>query len=226
MLLLVALLLQFLALGTQVAPAHALKFNITDVQQCDPIIISFSGTNTTFRPPKALSIIPVNGSSISVPLPDPSVVSTGIALTFLPFPAGTNFVASLDGASGESVIFVSDLLRVLPSPNGNSSCVTSPTGISSRPRNFQLLSPVAQCEQISISYNTSAVTQAPNVRLYQPKGFSIPLKVLSDDKTLGRATYQFRYFRGTRVLLLIEDSNGQNIRETTSLLTGRLFLQI
>lgn len=219
MLLIAGLLLRILAFGTQVAPAHGLRFNFTAVvEECQPFTVSFSGSslNTT---PAFLSMIPVNSTAISVPLPDPLVVSTGIALTFLPFPAGANFVASLEDSTGKNLIFVSDLKRVLPSPTNDSSCV-APQDVDVV-KHFTVSTTVSQCEEFTINYDTSVVSRAPIVRLYSPRGPSFLLNSTSDNATTGTATYIMSFGRGRELILLMED--GDTIRETSPLMTGLYF---
>lgn len=215
MLLIAGLLLRILAFGTQVVPVHGLKFNFTaDVEQCKPFTVSFAGSSLDGIP-SFLSMIPVNSTAISIPLPDPSVVSTGITLTFLPFPAGSNFLASLDDSTGENLISVSDLKRVLPSSTDDSSCVAPQNlGVAKR---FTISAPISQCEEFTINYDTSAVSRAPIVRLYSPKGSSFLLNSTSDNATVGTATYMMNFGRGKELILLMED--GDTIRETSPLMT-------
>ncbi|KAJ3483679.1 hypothetical protein NLJ89_g12042 [Agrocybe chaxingu] len=216
MLLLAGLLWRVLAFGTLVLPAAALRFNFTDVQQCDQVMISFAGSNLRNNSvPSSLSILPVNSTAILVPLPDPGIINTGVALTFLPFAAGTNFVASLDDSAGENLIFVSDLIRVLPSASGNSSCLSNPS--PNQQKLFALTSPVSQCENITVTYNTTLTTKPPIVRLYNPKGRSFRLNQTSDDRASGTATYLMNFFRGREIILLMDDGDG--VRETTPLLS-------
>ncbi|KAF8158174.1 hypothetical protein B0H34DRAFT_674636 [Crassisporium funariophilum] len=215
MLLLAGLLLRVLAFGTQVAPAAAsLKFNFTDVAQCEPVMISFDGSNTT-EVPNSLSIIPFNSTAIVVPLPNPAIIYSGIAITFLPFAAGSNYIASLDDASGDNIIKVSDIIRVLPSSTGNSSCVSVPD--ANARRRYTLASSVSQCEEIMIQYDTTVVSQAPTVRLFNPKGSSFLLNLTRDEPDLGEARYLMNFSRGKEIVLLMDD--GSTIRETTPLLT-------
>jgi hypothetical protein len=219
MLLIAGLLLRILAFGTQVAPAHGLVFNFTaDVEQCTRFTVSFTGSSLSSMP-SFLSMIPVNSTAISVPLPYPFVVSAGIVLSFLPFPAGANFVASLDNSTGENLILVSDLKRVLPSSTNNSSCL-APQNVDVA-RRFTISATVSQCEDFAINYDTSVVSRAPIVRLYSPKGPSFLLNSTSDNATAGTATYMMSFGRGKELILLMED--GSTIRETSPLLTGSYF---
>ncbi|KAF9556732.1 hypothetical protein CPC08DRAFT_820277 [Agrocybe pediades] len=212
----VGLLLCVLALGTLVAQVNGLKFNITDVQQCQPIMVSFEGTNLTGPGvPAALTVIPVNSTAISIPV-DPSYIPTGIAITFLPLPAGSNFLASLDDSAGDSLIDVSDLIRVLPSSGfSNSTCLVAMRSVAQR--RFSLATNVSQCEEMSIMYDTTVVSKAPSIRVFSPKGQSSLLNLTSDDPATGTAKYLMDFPRGKEVVLLMDDGN--TIKETSPLIT-------
>lgn len=208
------------AFWTLVAPVLALKFNFTDVQQCDPVAITFSGsplnTSKADNVPNVLTILPINSTALVFPLADPSVVSSGIGLTFLPFPAGSNFIASLENELGDNVVSTSDIIRVLPSPSNNITCL--PVSTTPIRRYFNVASDPRQCEVLTVTYDKSAILEAPNVHLYNPKGRSFKLELLSDNATTGVATYLMNYPRNQEIVLLMDD--GVNIRETSPLLTG------
>ncbi|KAF8798929.1 hypothetical protein BYT27DRAFT_7150464 [Phlegmacium glaucopus] len=216
MLLLAGLLLHLLTFGTLVAPVFSLQFQPASVQQCAPILLSFSGLNSSVsRAPASLTILPFNSTAIVVPLPS-FTFSTGIGLNFLPFAAGEQFIASLDDVGGSNIINISDITPVLPSPINNSTCISDPDSVL--PRSFALASPVvSQCQNFTINYNTSTVSQAPNVRLYSPSGPSLLLPAISDDNISGEATYTMAFSYGRGILLLMDD--GRGIRETTAFLT-------
>ena len=216
MLPLAGLLLHLLAFGTLVAPVFSLQFNFVTVQQCAPMLFSFSGlTSTVSRASASLTILPFNSTAIVVPLQNVSF-STGIALNFLPFTAGSEFLASLDDASGINIINTSDILPVLPSSSDNSTCVPE---LDVLPRSFTLASPVvSQCQNFTINYNTTLVSQAPSVRLYSPNGPSFFLNATSDDPISGVATYTMAFSYGRGITLLMDD--GRGTKETTPLLTG------
>ena len=194
----------------------ALKFNFTDVGQCEQIMISFNGPLTTRRTPTRISIIPLNSSPIFIPFPNVSLISSGLGLTFLPLPSGANFLATLDDDTGDNVINVSDLIRILPTAQNRTDCL--PPVATAAPRQFQLVTPPRQCETFTIRYNTTVVKRAPNVRLYSPKGPSFLLPVQTDDTARGRATYNMNYPRGFEIVLVMDD--GREARESTSLLTS------
>lgn len=207
------LLLRVLTLGVLVVPILGLKFNFTQVDQCGPAVITFTG-NSISTVPASLTILPLNSTAIDFPLQNPDYVSSGISLSPLPLVAGTIFLASLDNASGENLIPISDLIRVLPSED--SGCLSRPD--FSAPRRFSIGPTVAQCEDLTIRYDTSVVSKGPAVRLYAPRGVSFLLGQTADDPVHGIATYTLNAIRGIQVLFLIDD--GSNIRETSPLLTG------
>lgn len=214
-------LLRVLALGTLAVPVYALKFNFTDVQQCEPVVITFSGSNIQTLP-TFLTIIPLNSTAIVIPLqPNPDLISTGISLSFLPLGADSNFLASLNDGECDTLIPISDLIRVLPSPTQNSSCLPKNNTLQARHFNMTIDDGVSQCEDFSITYDTSVVFKAPSVRLFNPRGVSFLLNNTSDDPESGIATYTMNFTRGSEVVLLMD--NGASIRETTSLLTGAFF---
>jgi len=217
------LLLHLLVFGTLVAPVFSLQFNLTSVQQCAPMLLSFSGLNSTVsRAPASLTILPFNSTATVIPLLN-FTLSNGIGLNFLPLAAGSQFIVSLDDVGGSNVINISDIIPVLPSPNNNSTCISNSGGVL--PKSFALASPVvSQCQNFTINYNTTMVSQAPNVRLYSPSGPSLLLPLTSDNPTLGVATYTMAFFYGRGIVLLMDD--GRGIKETTSLLTGMTLPQV
>lgn len=219
MLLLAGLLLHLLAFGTLVAPVFTLQFNFINVQQCAPIVLSFTGlTSTISGAPASLEILPFNSTVVVIPLQN-ITFTMGIGLNFLPFAAGSQFIASLDDVDGNNIIDISDIIPVLPSPNNNSTCIPNPGGVL--PRSFTLASPmVSQCQNFTISYNTTMVSKAPSVRLYSPTGPSFLLQTTSDDPISGVATYTMAFSYGHGIVLLMDDGTG--IKETTSLLLGMI----
>ena len=209
------LLLRMLALGMLVVPTLGLKFNFSDIQQCGPVVTNFTGADIA-TVPTALSILPLNSTAIVVPLQNPALISSGITVSSLPLAAGSDFLASLDDASGENLIPISDLIRILPS--GDSSCL--PNADTGSPRRFTVGPTVSQCEDMTIYYDTSIVSKAPTVRLYTPRGVAFTMVLKSDDPASGTATFTLNALRGLGIVLLMDD--GADIRETSPLLTGML----
>ncbi|TFK40770.1 hypothetical protein BDQ12DRAFT_721387 [Crucibulum laeve] len=203
-----------LALQTQAVLAR-LKFSFSDVQQCEPVNITFSGDVDASVAAMTLSILPLNSTPIFIPIPMSAVAPSGVYVTFLPLPAGATFIASLDDLSGENVAQVSDVIRVLPSPSGNLTCLSPAEEQPQTQQIFQLDNTPSQCENLTISYNSSIVANPPSVRLYSPKGVSFLL-----NRTLvenGTATYLLNFLRRSTIVLMIDD--GKQNRQTTDLLT-------
>lgn len=215
MLFLAGLLLHLLAFGTLVAPVFSLQFNIAMVQQCAPILLSFSGlTSPLPRAPASLTILPFNSTAILVPLENPNV-SAGIDLNFLPLAADSQFIVSLDDVDGSNIIDISNIVPVLPSPDGNSICVPQQDAVPLT--SFTLASPVSQCQNFTINYNTTLISQAPFVRLFSPGGPAFLLNATSDNPLSGVATYIMAFSYGREIVLLMDDGNG--IQDTSALLT-------
>lgn len=215
MVLLAGLVGRLLAFGTLVAPVFSLQFSYTSVQQCAPLQLLFSGLTTPVSgTPSSLKIIPFNATTIVVPLHDPDF-SNGIAFSPLSFAAGSQFILSLDDASGNSIINVSEILPVLPSPSHNSTCIPGPGELPRR--FFTMASPIVyQCHDFTINYNTTANSHAPSVRLYNPNGPSFSLNTTADDAVMGVATYTMAFPFGQGIILAID--NGQGTTETTPLM--------
>lgn len=202
----------------QVQPTTAVWLNITDVHQCEPVIIRSAGRDLRGDAPGNLtvSIIPINNTALILPLSNASALITGIALNFFPYPSGSYFMASLyDNATG-NVVTISDLVPVLPSSTRNSSsCFQQP---NTAKRRFQVTSTLSQCETFTVSYDTTVVFEAPRVRLYHPKGPAITLRLVADDIRSGKASYMLTISRGNAVILLME--SGKDIHESTPLFMG------
>lgn len=194
-----------LAFGPQaVLSLITLKFQISEVKQCEPVTMTFVGNTGPDAIPMFLTLIPFGSSPLSIPIPNAAADSSGVYVTFVPFAAGTNFVASLDDATGENVAKVSDVIRVLPSDTGNTTCL--PTGPS--PTFFTLNnSTFSQCEEFTLSYDRSVISRAPSGRFYSPKGSSRVLKLKSDDPTTGTATYVMNFDRGKQVVFVFDDGS-------------------
>lgn len=213
-------------ISTQVVSSLAgLKPNFTDVHQCESFTFTITGQKIeSGKLPTSLSVIAFGSNPVVIPFPSPQLVPGGTFSTFLPFSAGTRFVASLEDGSGENMIArVSDVMTVLPSQNGNdNSCVDqNPNPI----RQFAVLEgSISQCDEFTLSYNTTVVPQAPRIRVYNPRGFSFSLNNTSEDPTTGTAKYLMNVSGGKEVVLLIDGGNG--IRETTELLTGEFKAKI
>lgn len=214
MLLIVALAFGALAFGPQVVFSINFQFKISQVEQCEPVAISFIGD--AGASPLTLTLLPFDSRPVSIPIPGAAARLAGVYVTPIPFPAGTSFVASLDDITGENVASISDIITVLPSPTGNTTCL--PPVHDTAPDHFTLSSDLSQCKAFTVTYNNSVTPLAPDVRLFNPEGPSFKLRQVEDDPTSGRATYFLNFSQGKKVVLVFDDR--RSIRETTPLLTS------
>lgn len=215
MLVVAALVLGVLAFGPQ-AVLSDFKFSFSNVQQCGPFIISFSHDGLSASTlPLTLTVLPFNSRAISIPILDSAPNSTGIYVTFLPLAAGTSFIASVDDATGENAGKISDVIKILPSSNDNSTCL--PPITNSPARLFKLDGTLSQCATFNIDYDPTVVHSAPSVRSFSPEGSATPLNMSSNQASNGTATYLMSTAHGKEVVLLIDDSPGDG--ETTQLIT-------
>ncbi|KAF9013299.1 hypothetical protein BDQ17DRAFT_1321163 [Cyathus striatus] len=159
-----ALVFGLLSLRAQVVLSRQFKLKFPNgVQQCEPVSVSFVAGNADQRivSPMTLTVLPFNSTPIFVPIPNTAATPAGVYVTFLPLAAGTNFVASLDDASPGNIARVSDVIKVLPSPSGNDTCL--PPATEDEPNNtlFQLGDVLSQCQNLTVNYNTTLVDSAP-----------------------------------------------------------------
>ncbi|THV05194.1 hypothetical protein K435DRAFT_116203 [Dendrothele bispora CBS 962.96] len=189
-----------LALGPQVVLSGNFKFSFSEVQQCEPLSISFQGDfDPTDPAPVSLSILPFNGNVVSIPVPESTLNSTGLNVSFLPLPADTNFIASLDDAAGDNAARISDINKVFASQDA--SCV--PQSTNSFTPSFTILDPISQCEKFSVRYENGI---APTIRLFFPKLGSFPLNKIDDDPENSTATYLMAAPRQSQVVLMFNDT--------------------
>ncbi|KAF8073874.1 hypothetical protein FPV67DRAFT_1666622 [Lyophyllum atratum] len=213
---LAVLLLGVLAFGPQVVLSLDFKFELSEVKQCEPVSITFVG-NSTKAVPMRLTLVPFNSTPISIPIPNAAANTSGVYVTFFPFAAGTNFLASLEDATGENVAKVSDIIRVLPSSTGNTTCLPASNGSANNTHLTVNDSTFSQCEQFSLTYDRNVIYRAPSVRLYSPKGPSRLLNSTADDTATGIATYLMSFDRNKEVVLVFDD--GFDHRQSTALIT-------
>jgi len=205
--------LAVLVFGSQVVLSANFTFHFDPVHQCEPVSINF--THTGAIPPGSLpltlTILPFNSIPIVIPIPNVASNTTGVYVTFLPLPANTSFIASLDNAAGHSVAPVSNVIEVLDSPTGNHTC------LSNTPELFYSFDDtISQCEPFNVTFNSSEITRTPSVRAFIPQGPAFRLKQVAND-TDGVASYQVAFMRGFNVLLLLDD--GSNHQQTSPLIT-------
>ncbi|KAF7299673.1 hypothetical protein HMN09_00972800 [Mycena chlorophos] len=190
------------------------KFNFSPVVQCGEVTIAFSGSDSNNHTvPTYLTIIPLasNSTPIQIPIPPGSTNSTGIGLSFIPLPENTEFVATLDDASGPASR-VSDVTLVLPATatnGGSSTCLASSTTATTKL--FEVPTVLSQCEDFTVRFSTP---DAPIITAYQPNGNAET--VLPTPAGAGTATYTIAGNRGNQVALML---NATNQLEATSLFT-------
>ncbi|KAK7469077.1 hypothetical protein VKT23_003571 [Stygiomarasmius scandens] len=198
------MLLLFLAfvlvLGPQVVLSDSFKFSFSEVQQCEPLSISFKGTLDPEDPtPVTLTVLPFNGSVVSIPIPERALNSTSLNVSFLPLPEDSNFIASLDDTTGDNVGQVSDIVRVLPSDTTSCSLQSKEDFVPS----FAVQDTLSQCENFTVRYDNGI---APTVRIFFPRGPSYELNRIEDDPSTSTATYLMVAPRQSQMLLMFNDT--------------------
>ncbi|CDO70826.1 hypothetical protein BN946_scf184801.g18 [Trametes cinnabarina] len=210
--------LLFAVLAPLPAAARFASITFSQVKQCGNFSVYFAGGKAPAALPLTLSILPVNGTPVFITLPNDawnSTAETGAAITFLPLPAGTQFIASLDDANGQGTALVSDVLVVDPSDTNDTSCL--PTDVAPFVPRFKVDGPLRQCESFSVEFDPAQGLSAPSVRGLTPLGASF--MVNQTDASLnssGTATYTMDTKRDAQVLFLFSDSTGY--KETSTLL--------
>lgn len=197
---------------SSVTAFNAIRFS--SIQQCGPFNLTFSGTQPTALP-LTLTVVPFGSSAVplSIPLPNPewdSETSTGVAITFLPYPAETIFVASLDDAQGRSTGFTSDIIRILQSDNV--SCIST----AKQAQTYTPEPPFSQCQPFNITFDPAQATP-PVARLFVPNGQSFLLDQTQGLTDPGTTSFTMVAFRGQPVVLLFRD--GSDRLQSTNLLT-------
>ncbi|KAJ7132980.1 hypothetical protein C8R46DRAFT_1048297 [Mycena filopes] len=205
------------ALGPQVV-LGSFKFNISQVVQCEPVTITFSGNGANNHSvPTNLTILPTadNAAPIYIPIPNGASNSTGITLSFIPLPAGTRFLASLDNIFGQFPA-VSDVTRVISNSSGtdNSDCLLPGFEVASVFA-YTLDESLSQCEPFTV---THAPNVPPNITAFAPElKFGYPLqKSNSTSDTANSTSYVMVGVQGLEVLLVMNDGQTQ---QTTKLIT-------
>jgi hypothetical protein len=213
MLLFVLFLFLFLFfLSSPVTASATIRFS--SIHQCTPFNVTFSGTQPTAFP-LTLTVVPFGSSAVplSIPLPDPawhSETSTGVAITFLPYPAGTVFIASLDDAQGQGTGSTSDIIKILQSDDA--SCVST----TEQTQTYVAQPPFSQCQHFNVTFDpTQAVP--PVVRLFVPTGQALLLNQTQESSDPGTTSFTMVAFRGQPTVLLFSDGSGR--LQSTDLLT-------
>ena len=212
----------FLALASIVlafGPQVVLSFDsitFSTVQQCGNFSVHFSGGTLPSSLPLILTVVPFNLTPISIEISssnwDP-IELTGAAVTFLPLPAGTQFVASLDDSNSASTGPVSDVIRVDSSED--TSCLSASS--SSIQQRYIVNSTLSQCQDFNVTYDPSVVDSPPTVRSFVPQGQSLFLNENVLASTLGRTAYSMAAKTGQQVVLAFSDDTG--FRQATNLLS-------
>lgn len=208
-------MLSFLLLLFLLSSATAFEaIRFSSIQQCGPFNVTFSGTQPAALP-LTLTVVPFDSSAVplSIPLPNPewdSEMSTGVAITFLPYPAGTTFVASLDDANGQSTGFASDIIKILQSDN--TSCVSTLT----QTQTYTPEPPFSQCQPFTVTFDPTQVTP-PTVRSFTPNGLALLLNQTLVPTDPSTSSFTMVAFRGQPVILLLRD--GSDRLQSTNLFT-------
>ncbi|KII90764.1 hypothetical protein PLICRDRAFT_544993 [Plicaturopsis crispa FD-325 SS-3] len=209
----VALVVGVLAFG----PLAVRSFDhltFSPVEQCGPFSISLTGSKESPTLPLTLTVIPFNSSApLSIPISagqwqDMTSSPSGANISFLPFAAGTSFVASVDDVNGQAVTTVSDVIGVQPS--NTSSCVSANT-TASYP--YTLTGTPTQCGAFNVSSDPNVVSGVKSVRAFIPKGPAFLLNRTSPNSS----SYVMSVKRGLQVVMLVSD--GSSHQQTTSLET-------
>lgn len=205
-----AFLLAALALAPLAVDARFASISFSAVQQCGSFTVDFVGGKAPDALPLTLSILPLNGTPVFLELPSDAwnaTAQTGAAVTFVPFPVGTEFIASLDDANGQGTALVSDVLVVDPSDTDDSSCL--PTNPAPFTPQYTALAPLEQCEPFSVLFNATAGRTSPTVRGFTPRGASYPVNQSAPfDNASGVANYTMDAARDTQVVFLYKDQSG------------------
>ena len=202
-----------LFLLSSVTAFNSVRFS--SIQQCGPFNVTFSGTQPTALP-LTLTVVPFASSAVplSIPLPKPewnSEMSTGVAITFLPYPAGTTFVASLDDANGRGTGSTSDIIRIMQSDN--TSCIST----TQQTQTYTPEPPFSQCQPFDVTFDPTK-SVPPVVRSFTPNGPALFLnQTRLSTNPPGTSSFTMAAFRGQPVILLFSD--GSNRLQSTNLLT-------
>ncbi|TBU42865.1 hypothetical protein BD309DRAFT_991369 [Dichomitus squalens] len=212
----------FAALVLALLPQAAARFSsihFSPVKQCGNFSVDFAGGKAPAALPLSLTVLPVNGTPISIPLPLDAwnqTSETGAMITFLPFPAGTQFIASLDDAQGHGTALVSDVLVIDPPDSADTSCL--PTDPVPFVPEYSINGTLSQCEPFSVTYDAARNISSPAIRAFVPRGGSFRINETESNGASGVDTYLMDVPRDLEVLLMFHDPNsGHN--ETTPILS-------
>ncbi|KAK2465732.1 hypothetical protein APHAL10511_002276 [Amanita phalloides] len=191
-----------LALQACASSSAPFSFSLSPVAQCAPISFSFSGSLDTNAIPTTISLIPSNAQVLRIDIPHGLNFSNGLGVSFFPLPENTTFLVSLD-RSATSVAPISDFLKV--DPSNDTSCLETATLAS--PDIFHFSQNLSSSQPFSISYNSSLVSGAPTIRLYQPDRFPTP--IAANCSVAGNAIYILPAMSGNFILSVEANSTLQ-----------------
>ena len=210
-----ALASSLFAFGSQAVHARFHSIQFSPVEQCGNFTVAFSGGSLPEALPLSLTVVPFNLTPINIGIANIAWDNTtlkGAAFAFLPLPAGTQFVASLDDANGHSTAFVSDVIKVQPSDN--TTCLPA---VQTTPSRYTLDESVSQCADFHVTYDASAISTPPKIRAFLPRTFAFPLPLDNTTSTAGNSSYVADLFRGQQTVLMVSDDTGY--RQSTNLLS-------
>jgi len=206
------LLLGILSCGPHLA-FGTLKIAFSEANECEPVFVTFLGQlNSSLQNlPLSLEVLPFNSTPTVIPLPSYATNSSGVNITFLPIASQTQFIATLNDPSGTTVSTVSDIFEISATSPANTACLSGKSFTPSY--EIENAANISQCENFTVSFSGGG---PPTVELFNPKGISYPLQLVSSTTTT--ATYIMAAERENQVLLMFNSgAGGQN--ETSPLLT-------
>jgi len=183
----------------------------TSISQCYPFTLGFhlDSINPSLLP-LSLQILPFNSSNIiNIPIPINALSKNSVSISFIPFPAGTSFIAAFQDNTNSTHGSITNIIQIQPS--SNSSCLQQQQQLLP----YAIHGNISQCNSFNLTYNNSLVTQPPQVRAFSPQGYSLTLN-LTNQPTNDIATYLMAANQADDVILLFDDLQGH--RQTTSLL--------
>ncbi|TFY60534.1 hypothetical protein EVJ58_g5089 [Rhodofomes roseus] len=199
--------LSVLALGPQPVLSVFDFVTFSSPSQCAPFTIQYSGGTAPTSWPPQLTVVPFNSTPFSIPLFNAvfnDTSETGHAVTFLPLPQGTQFVASLDDGNGDSAGPVSDVITI--DADNSTKCLQFEKNETANP--FSLVNTPSQCESFTVNFDT-AEAAAPTVRAFITGKLAFTANQTANDATAGSASYLMAAAHGTEVTLLFSDGSNK-----------------
>ncbi|KLO09066.1 hypothetical protein SCHPADRAFT_582163 [Schizopora paradoxa] len=175
--------------SAQVVFANFTFVHFSGVNQCGPFSVNFTGGQLPTALPLTITVVPFFARPVSIPIPlsgwDEVTQSGSAVVDFLPLFGNTQFVASLDDADGNSLGFVSDVMKVNPSndtfclpprpshggkdSDDDSSSSSSSTSTSDF---YNVKGTLNQCAQFNVTFKRSLITNPPTIRAFIPRAVS------------------------------------------------------